>query len=215
MMPVERVEQFSTDPWLNGPGQYLVETVAAQLALEPTFRIIFGEFIDGYMRQDYGMRNLPALRIYNDDGEKTAESWFIDGTVTIDAIFPASIRRKETQSLPAMTIAAIMQQFRRPTFFATIGKAVPGLNRLGRTVKYDSSMAFKIGDDLCPLTQLKLDFRIDLRQWDRFLESDNRTKDDPFIRTLEDLRRIVVKTQAQDDDGTTKVTDTFNVKTRS
>ncbi len=215
-MNVERVERFAENPWLNGPGQYLVKSLAAQLLIEPTFKIIFGEFIDGYMRQDYDMRNLPALRIYNEQGEKTSEDWFIDGEITMDVIFPASIRRLETQDLPAMTIAATINQFRRPSFFSTMGGLVPGLNRLGRTVKYDNSMAFNIGDGMCPLTQMKIDFRVDLRQWDRFLESDYRTKNDPFIRTLEDLRRIVVTTQAlADDNKTVESTTQFNVKTRS
>jgi hypothetical protein len=37
---------------------------------------------------------------------------------------------------------------------------------------------------------------VDLREWDEFLEWDARTKDDPFVRTLEDLEGISTVIQA-------------------
>ena len=69
---------------------------------------------------------------------------------------------------------------------------MPGLNELGKTFTVDKSLAFQpeSSQEIVPMTRLTINFRIDLREWDAFLESDNRTKDDPFERTLADLEYI-------------------------
>ena len=67
---------------------------------------------------------------------------------------------------------------------------VPGLNELGKTVNVDKSLCFDWNEDLAPLTEITLNFRIDLREWDAYVESDDRTKGTPFERTLGDLELI-------------------------
>jgi hypothetical protein len=220
--PLERIDRLEQYPWLDGPGQYIVSAITEELLCEPTFQYVFGEFIDGYQREDYGMRNLPALRCYSLTGKKTSEDWFFDGEITIDALYPPRIRRKDLMAVPAMVTSALIQQFRRmtpeprtlaalgttgnpPEFFDRVRAKVPGLNRLGREVGYDHSLALKIADDLCPVSQHKLDYRVDLRQWDAYLEQTNRTKQDPFEATLTDLRSVLGSIQGLRDDGTTEV----------
>lgn len=195
-------EILETDLFLTGPAEFLCLELANQLKADPVWSALFGDFIDGYKRMDYAMRNLPAMRIYNDNYQKTAESWFITGMIKIDLVFPASIRRRETQQIPDSVSAALLQQFRRPSFFASIGEKVPGLNELGKTFDVDKSLAFEWSEDqLVPLIQTLVNFKMDLRQWDDYLESDYRTKDDPFSRPLGDLTSIVTIIQALRDDA--------------
>lgn len=199
-------EPLETSLFLTGPAEFLCLEIANHLKADPVWFALFNEFIDGYKRMDYQMRNLPAIRIYNDHFNKTSESWFITGMIKVDLIFPATIRRRETQQIPDTICAALIQQFRRDSFFIAIGNTVPGLNELGRTVDCDKSLAFEWGEDeLVPLIQTLINFKIDLRQWDDYIESDYRTKDDPFSRPLGDLTSIATIIQALRDDETVEL----------
>ncbi len=190
--------------FLTGPAEFLCAKVAAALLAETTtWAAIFGENINPYKRMDYSMRSLPAMRIYNNGFQKDFESWFVVGDLIVDLIFPANIRRKETQQLPDTITAALLQQFRRDSFFIDLCTVTPGLNELGKRVVVDKSLAFEWENNLVPLTQVMLNFRIDLRAWDDYMESDDRTKDEPFTRPLGDLNQIVTTIQALRDDNAT------------
>lgn len=199
------IEGKETTLWLTGPAEYLCAEVAKNLTATEPWQKLFGEYIDPYKRMDYPFRALPALRIYNNDYSKQFESWFVEGDLTCDLIFPASIRRKETEQLPDSITAALLQQFRRPGFFDALCDKVPGLNELGKRFSVDKSLAFEFGEELVPLTQMTVNFRIDLRKWDEYLESDNRTKDEPFSRPLGDLEQIVATIQGLRDDESVDV----------
>lgn len=199
-------EPFETF-FLTGPGEFLCLEIARLLKTDPVWLKLFGDAIDGYKRMDYAMRNLPAMRIYNDEYKKEYESWWITGSVKIDLIFPANIRRNETQQIPDTVSAALVQQFRRPSFFQAVCATVPGLNELGKTVYCDKALAFEWQEDmLVPLVQCVLNFRLDLRAWDDYMESDYRTKDEPFDRPLGDLEQIATYIQALRDDGEVELT---------
>lgn len=192
--------------FLTGPAEFLCAQIAKNLILDPVWLKIYGPNIDPYKRMDYQIRNLPALRIYNNGYSKDYESWFVNGDIVLDSIFPANIRRRELQQLPDTISAALLQQFRRPGFFVAINQAVPGLNELGKRVTVDKNLAFEWENDLVPLTQITLNFRVDLREWDLYLETDYRTLDDPFTRPLGDLKSIFTTIQALREEGEVEVT---------
>lgn len=197
------------EPWetlfLTGPAEFLCQTIAKLLSADAAWNAVFGDFIDPYKRMDYGIRNLPALRLYIDTYAKRHETWYVEGMVTLDMIFPPSIRRKELEQLPSTFAAAMLQQFRRPSFFAAVNEDCPAVNELGKTFDVDKSLAFDAdgtGDDktLCPLTQINANFRMNLAEWDLYCESDNREVDSPFLRTLGDLTDLRITIQGLDDD---------------
>lgn len=200
-------ERLETSLYATGPAEFLCIEIAAALLATDAWSALFGDYIDGYKRMDYPFRALPALRIYNDTYVKSYESWFIEGNIKCDLIFPANIRRKDLEQIPDTVSAALLQQFRRPGFFAALCVKVPGLNELGKRFDVDKSLAFEMGgDDLCPLTQILVNFKLDLRQWDLYLESDDRTIEDPFERTLGDLESIATVIHGLNDDDTTGAT---------
>jgi hypothetical protein len=188
--------------FFDGPAEFLVYSIVENLRKVKQFKEIFDESIDGYKRMDYSIRELPAIRVYNDDGLKEFESWFINGDITVDIIFPANIRRKELQRIPDTLCAAVLQRFRRQEFFNEVTEDVPGLNELGKRLRYNKALGFAWNDDIVPLTQIAVNFRIDLRQWDLYLEETYRTKDSPFKKVLGDLREIATTIKALKDDGT-------------
>lgn len=196
MVTKQRIENFQLNPFLNGPTEFLVSSVAKAIEQVPQFKLIFGEAIDNYEREDYSYRELPALRVYNLRFTKEHESHYIIGELMADVIFPPNIRRQEHQFYQDTISAALLQQFRRPTFFADMKLLVPGLNELGKVFSADKTLAMKLGDDVAPLTQLTINFRIDQKIWDDYLESHGRTKDEPFKVTLADLEEIVSEIQA-------------------
>lgn len=193
-------------PFFNGPAEFLVQEIVRQLLIVPQWATIFGDNIDAYRRMDYSMRALPALRIYNNTATKESESWFVNGDIKADIIFPASVRRDELQQLQDTVSSALMQQFRRPEFFDTMSLTVPGLNELGKIFSWDKSLGFEWEDAQVPLTQITINFRLDLRIWDQYLEDTYRTKDTPFEASLRNLEEIVTTIEALRDDGTTELT---------
>lgn len=195
-MSPERIDNFTAEPFITGPAEFLVKTLADELANVEQFKLIFGDAIDAYRRMDYSLRELPALRVYSERFNKPHENWFLTGTVTLDVIFPPAIRRRELQQLPDTISAALLQQFRRQPFFEALEVKIPGLNELGKEFDVDKSLGFDMGDDIAPLTQITLNFRLDLRQWDRYLEDSARTVEDPFEESLKNLQSIVSVVQA-------------------
>ena len=201
----ERIDHLKEEPFLDGPGDALSASVAAALRTVSPFALIFGTAIEDYPRQDFTLRDLPAIRIYNDNYAKTAESWFIDGELTLDIVLPMSCRRGELQRFPDKLSAALMQQFRRPSFFSKVSASVPGLNYLGKAFTVDKTLAFNIETNEVPAVQCKADWRVDLRAWDDYLERDGRTKDDPFDRTLVSLRGYAISIAGLNDDGSEEI----------
>lgn len=202
---VYQSERLGTTLFLDGPTEFLVVKTAEQLVEVSQWREIFGEFITPYRRMDYPIRSFPALRIYNEAYVKQFESWFIEGDVKHDIIFPANIRRNETQQIQDSLASALLQQFRRPSFFEALSVQVPGLNEYGKTFSVDKTLGFDWNEQIVPLTQITVNFRLDLREWDRYLEDSSRTKDDPFEETLGKLNRIVTVIQGLRDNNEVEV----------
>lgn len=178
------------NPFISSPAEFLSRHIAIELRKEEVFTRIFGEYIDAYPRDDYPARALPAMRIYDKGYRKTSESHYVVGEVFIDLVLPASLRRYENQEVSDVLSSALMQQFRRPDFFSVLCDVVPGLNELGREYNVDKDLVFVWSENQVPLTQIRMNFRIDLKEWDSFLERDYRTKNDPFNRTLGDLETL-------------------------
>ncbi len=192
----------------SGPIEFLVAKVAQRLLAVPQFALVFGTRIDPYQRMDYSLRETPALRIYNHTWIKEFESWFLVGELLLDVIFPASIRRTLEQQYQDTIVAALCQQFRRNDFFVALCNDVPGLNELGKEFSVDKSLGFAWGSgsqEPAPLTQIRLNFRLDLRIWDEFLTSDDRTKNDPFEKTLGNMTFIHTIISGKNDDNSTNV----------
>lgn len=186
--------------FIDGPSDYLPRFIVDELKKVTQWAKLFIGGIDHYKKMDYSMRSLPALRIYTESYGKKFDSWFINGDVTLDVIFPASLRRHDLEDIPGQVANALLQQFRRPTFFSTLRGNIPGLNELGKEFNVDKALGFQIKDNIVPLTQIKANFRIDLREWDTYLTETFRTKDEPFKKVLGNLDAIAVTIQGVDDD---------------
>lgn len=177
--------------FIDNPGEFLVKQIVIKLREVPQFAKIFGKEMDAYPRTDYGMRTLPALRVFTEQWTKEYESWFIDGDIYMDILLPAELRRIEGQEIPDLLASALLQQFRRPTFFNELSELVPGLNRLGSFFSINKAMAFEFAEkEFVPLTRITTKFRIDLRKWDKYLEETDRTLDSPFGVVIGDLDRV-------------------------
>lgn len=197
----DMIDKLKINPFIDGPTQALVKAVAQQIAKTQEFRYIFGENIDVYERIDYSFRQLPALRIYNEKYRKEQESHYINGELVIDVLYPADLRREELQYFQDVLASAMMQQFRRPGIFQTLVAMIPGLNELGKIFDVDKTLGLVVQEGACPLTQMKPNFRIDLKMWDAYLESTGRTKEDPFNVTLKDLKTVASEILPIKEDG--------------
>lgn len=204
-----RIDEISPDVFKDGPADYLVKQIALLIGNEPHFKKVFGEQVADYDREDFPIRGLPALRVYCFDYEKTSEmSGYIEGTIQMDVILPPSLRRADTEKFSSIIANAMMQQFRRLPFFSAMRGVVPGLNELGKHFSVDKRLVYQNTEqaDECPVVHMTANFRIDLKEWDEYLESQGRTREDPFDKTLENLREITAVIQGirVDADLTTK-----------
>lgn len=199
-IPLSEDIKKNSQLFIDGPGDFLSRSIANNLKEIPQWKSLFRGGIDNYKKMDYSMRGIPALRIYTDFYSKQFDSWFITGDITLDVILPADLRRYELEDVPAQISNALLQQFRRPNFFATLRGEIPGLNELGKSFDIDKTLGFQIKENIVPLTQIKANFRIDLREWDTYLEETFRTKDDPFKKVLGNLEQIAIKIQGIEDD---------------
>ncbi len=204
-------EPLESDLFLTGPGEYLVQVFVAELNKDPSWKKLFGASIADYERMDFSMRELPAMRVHTPHYKRDFESWYENGEIIIDVIWPPSIRRGELQKLPATIAAAMVQQLSRPEFFQTICDQIPGLNELGKSIDVDMTLGFQWQDEIVPLTRIKANFRILLQEWYDYLNDDYRTKDDPFHRTLSDLKKIVATIEALRSDDPQDVEFTLGV----
>lgn len=204
-METRLTKLMDVNPFISSPADFLVTAIVEELKKEEAFVRVYGEYVDPYKRVDYPIRALPALRVYSETLRQLDDNGWALGEVKLDSIFPASLRREELQRIPDLVSGVLLQQFRRQPFINAICPVVPGLNQLGKTVEIRKDLQFMWNEELVPLTQITVNFRIDLRQWDDFLESDCRTPDEPFERTLSELRRITGTIQGLRDDGTVGV----------
>lgn len=186
--------------FIDSPGDFLARTIVDELRKIQEWATLFRGGIHHYKKMDYSMRSLPALRVYIDRYTKQFDSWFIEGDVTLDIILPASLRRHELEDYPSQIANALLQQFRRPSYFQTLCELVPGVNELGKTFTVDKSLGFEVGNNVVPLTQITANFRIDIRKWDEYLEETFRTKDSPFEKVLGNLKLIAIEIQGLNDD---------------
>lgn len=187
---IDVIDKLKINPFIDGPTEALVKATAQSIASVKQFKLIFGENIDTYERLDYSERQLPALRVYNYQYTKEHESHYIVGDLMIDIVWPPSLRRDEQQRFQDILTSAILQQLRRPNYFATLVENVPGLNEHGKIFSVNKELGMKWSDGFIPITEMKANFRIDLKIWDDYLESTGRTKDDPFEVTLKELELI-------------------------
>jgi hypothetical protein len=203
-MSNERINLLTPNPFISSPGDLLCHWTANLISQVPQFKKVFGSFIEGYMRMDHAIRNLPAVRIYQEESQTMeADNWFIVGTLMLDILLPANLRREELHTVSDMLSNALLQQFRRTSFFQAVRAQVPGLNYLGQSITISKNRAFQFDENtLVPCVVMSINFRIDLREWDEFLESTNRTVDDPFEITLANLSLIDTIIDPQNDDGT-------------
>lgn len=192
-----------TTLFYDGPGEFLCRETAKQLLIDTVWADFFGPEIYGYKKMDFQIRALPGMRIYCDRVRKEAESSWITGELKADIILPPEIRRDLNQQVQDTVSHALLQQFRRPDFFELMKSIVPGLNELGRTFDIDKSLGFDFGDDedVAPLTQISINFRLDLRQWDQYLEDTLRTKESPYAEVLKEFKRMVTTVSGQGDTG--------------
>lgn len=177
--------------FLDGPGEAVVNSTVDEFKKIAQFQQLFSDSIANYERDDFGISSLPAIRFFNESYRKETESHYITGELKCDIILPPSLRREEVQNVQDVLSAAMIQQFRSPMFFEALKIVIPGLNELGKTFDVDKSKAMVWNDDLCPMIRMTINFRIDQKIWDAYLEREGRTKDRPFEVTLGNLKKIL------------------------
>jgi hypothetical protein len=195
--------------FLEGPSQFLVPRMLAQLSKVSQLTGLFGPYKGigsseqrwaDYQKFDWSIRQLPAIQLFESDTEtKEAENGFMNGSVRLMVLWPASFRRSDLSRIPKAFHSAMINFFGSDLAFQLLDSkantdrtvVVPGLNEIGKEISEAKNVEGVVESELVPVTMIDIRFRIDLRQFYRFLEDDYRTKDMPFEKTLSDLTKVV------------------------
>lgn len=188
-------------------GEILVEKLLSQMAKVKGFIALFGPYTPGselqrwadYQRFDWSVRMLPAISVYESQEEsKESDQAFQRGTITLQTVWPPNMRRSDSRrvevaykgALEGFFSSALVDAMLDELYYIERPEKVPGLNELGRTLTWTPNTEGLIGDELCPITVLNVQYKIDLRSWYRWLEYKGRSKDEPFDQALFDLVEI-------------------------
>jgi hypothetical protein len=187
------------------PGGILVKRVLEQMATIPVFLKLFGTFqaFDSdqqrwacYPRQDWSLRQLPAIMIYEGNAEdKTSDNAWLNGSLRIMVLWPAGQRRSDWEKV-GVAFKGAMQNFFASKYteelldrYRTLNleKKVPGLNLLGKEMTWTPNVNGILEGEAVPATILDVKYRFDLRRWYDYLEEIGYSKADPFKKTIHPL----------------------------
>lgn len=217
--------------FLSGPGEALVPYFLAALSACEPFAKIFGpaktkkgEWLSwaDYPRDDWSIRQLPAVNVYEGGTEtKQSPNGFLEGSLQVVVFWAPNLRRSDVSRMPAMFQAALLNFLESdacralldPHPAVNVDTKVPGLNRLGAEVNWSPNTEGIVEDELVPVTMVEVRYRVDLRRWYQFLESEGRTMSDPFRKdSLADFTGAGGEYDGVDGNGTTivSVTSTMN-----
>lgn len=199
--------------FLTGPTEDLVAKTLIQLSKIKPFTDLFGHYKKDtagnkstdnqrwadYQRMDWSVRQLPAINVFESDTEsKQSDQAFMDGSIQIQVFWPPNMRRSDLARVPSAFKGALQNFFSSKyvmdmldeIYYVQRDCKVSGLNEYGKVLNWSPNVEGLVESELVPVTILSVKYRIDLRAWYRALEFDDRTKDDPFTRSLEDLSQI-------------------------
>lgn len=207
---------------LTGPGEDIVKKMLMQMAKVKGFIALFGKYKDGddqqrwadYQRFDWAMRQLPAINVFSANTEdKESDNAFLNGTISIQVFWPAKLRRSDLTNVP-LAFKGAMENFFASKYVKDMldelywierPEKVAGLNRLGKEMSWSPNTEGFIENDSVPVTIIDVRYRIDLRSWYRALEFQDRTRDEPFEKTLANLAEIFNEYDGVDEEGTEHV----------
>lgn len=201
---------------LTGPGEDLVQKLLMQMAKVKGFTDLFGPYKDGsdqqrwanYQRGDWSFRQLPAINIFSSGTEdKESDNAYLNGTVSIQVYWPAKLRRSDLTNVPLAFKGAMENFFSSDytekmldeIYYIQRPEKVAGLNRIGKEMTWTPNTEGFIESEMVPVTIIDVRYRIDLRSWYRALEFQDRSKDEPFSKTLSDLAEIFNTYQGVDE----------------
>jgi hypothetical protein len=197
---------------LTGPGEDLVKKLMMQMAKVKGFIAIFGPYKDGsenmrwadYQRFDWSTRQLPAINIFTSQPEeKESDNAYLNGTIQIQVIWPPKLRRTDLTNIPLAS--QYVQTMLDEIYYIQRPEKVYGLNALGKQMTWTPNAEGVIESEQVPVTMIDVKYRIDLRAWYRALEFMDRTRDNPFEDTLEQLAEIFGEYDGVKADQTTEV----------
>jgi hypothetical protein len=186
--------------FLSSPGDDLVDKTIMQLMAVPQLKQLFGNSVANYNRFDWPVHELPALNILEAQSEnKTSDNGYLTGTIQIQAYWPSEFRRSDLMRVPNV-FKGVLENFFSSKYvgdmldeLATIQRPakVYGLNEYGKTLTWSPNVEGINDGELTPVTILDVQYRIDLRAWERALEYMGRTASDPFRVSLDDLSDLL------------------------
>lgn len=195
------------DALLTGPGEDLVPKTLLQLSKIAGFIKLFGPYVENkgdqrwadYQRFDWSIRQLPTINVFEGQVEdKTSDQAWLNGTISFQVFWPPNFRRADARQVE-VAFKGAMQNFFSSQYVKTMldelyyiqrPEKVYGLNEYGKVLNWTPNAQGLVESELVPVTLLDVRYRIDLRSWYRALEFMDRTKDNPFEKTLEDLEQI-------------------------
>lgn len=211
--PVQIKQKTIDDLFLTSPGEELSNKTLMQMAKIPGFTTLFGPYKSDdsgakntdqqrwadYNREDWSIRQLPALNVYESGSEdKESDNAYLNGTMRFQVFWPPNFRRSDIARVQA-AFKGVMENFFASQYVDAMldehisierVEKVLGLNQYGKVLNWTPNVEALVENNLVPATIVDVRYRIDLRAWYRELEFQDRTRQEPFKKTLGDLQNI-------------------------
>jgi hypothetical protein len=194
--------------FLSSPGSDLVDKTIMQLRKVPQMQKLFGLSFANYNRFDWPVHELPAMNVLESQSEnKSSDMGYLTGTIQIQTYWPSEFRRSDLARVPNV-FKGILENFFSSAYVSDMldelysiirPEKVAGLNEFGKTLTWSPNVEGINDGELTPVTILDVQYRIDLRAWERALEYQGRTTADPFEVTLADLNQVLGNIVGVDD----------------
>jgi hypothetical protein len=203
----QHIKEHTIDKlFLTGPGENLIPATLMQLSSVPGFIKLFGPYTyiikddqqrwADYERFDWSIRQLPTINVFEASAEtKDSDQAFLKGMVNIQVFWPPNFRRGDSRRVESAFKGTLenffnsmyVSQMLDEIYFISRPMKVFGLNEYGKTMTWTPNTMGIIDNEAVPVTSVSVNYRIDLRAWNRALVYMNRTKAQPFEDTLYDL----------------------------
>lgn len=210
----QQIKQADIDKAFGiGPSEFLVAKTLDQLGSIKAFTDLFGPYTAptgspsddqqrwaDYQRFDWTIRQLPAINVFESatPESKDSDQAFLRGNISFQIFWPANFKRSDSRRVEVAFKGALQNFFSSKyvrdmldeLYYIQRPMKVHGLNEYGKTMTWTPNTNAIVENEIVPVTIIDANYRIDLRSWYRALEFMDRTKDNPFEATLDNLGGI-------------------------
>lgn len=164
-----KVNQISYGTWCKLPAQRLCYYALDILTQNTKLMNILRAQTALYNRDDWDVRQLPALSVYYKNIRQQSSAWFREGVIYFRYQFPTEVSKDRLHEITAVMADATDNIFQSSDNFYALVDKVPGLRIFGQEINWDTKDSEQLGQNNILTLLGEYDFRIDYYIWRKYI----------------------------------------------